>query len=42
MCENESMRKTRSVGSVGCVFFDGMCPDDKERERRVTSYDIPH
>src|ERR1044072_4552823 len=38
MCENESMRKTRSVGSVGFDFFDGMCPDDKESRRRVTSY----
>src|SRR5215208_2665353 len=38
MCENESMRKTRSVGSFGFDFFDGMCPDDKESRRRVTSY----
>src|SRR5215217_167976 len=38
MCENESIRKTRSVGSFGFVFFDGMCPDDKESRRRVTSY----
>ena len=30
MCENESMRKTRSVGSFGFGdFFDGICPDDK-------------
>src|SRR5687767_15515273 len=38
MCENESMRKTRSVGSFGFDFFGGMCPDDKESQRRVTSY----
>src|ERR1044071_3870735 len=38
MCENESIRKTRSVGSFGFDFFDGMCPDDKESRRRVTSY----
>jgi hypothetical protein len=30
MCENESMRKTRSVGSFGFDFFDGIGPDDKE------------
>ena len=24
MCENESIRKTRSVGSCGFDFFDGM------------------
>jgi hypothetical protein len=30
MCENESMRKTRSVGSFGFEdFFDGIYPDDK-------------
>src|SRR3569832_479113 len=38
MCENESIRKTRSVGSFGFDFFGGMCPDDKESRRRVTSY----
>src|SRR5215216_3047454 len=38
MCENESMRKTRSLGSFGLDFFDGMFPDDKERLRRVTSF----
>jgi hypothetical protein len=30
MCENESMRKTRSVGSFGgLAFFDGISLDDK-------------
>jgi hypothetical protein len=37
MCENESIRNRRSVGSFGVDFFDGMVVfDDKLRRRRVT------
>src|SRR5215218_8652164 len=41
ICENESIRKTRSVGSFGFDFFDGIDHDDKESWRRVTSYGRP-